>query len=239
MRRKAKTQTKAGAKAMQEELGGDGDGEAPSIYSGFSRGGPSVNHEELSDDEFFQVSTTRRAPKTVDAKKDAGLGEAEAFKTKDFIAHSSRSAGALVFVRPCGVCVAWWPMYHAESLSQIYLFIHAIFTIVVQLGFLATSFKLSWFIYDYSCGMRNFVHKREKVNVFGQALGLFGRHGVPMPQFLVDRFHMVTHVDEYCKKHCNLADFPELDHMNSETAEQMFSWFGKYKYSLGNMHVHA
>ena len=198
-------------------------GKLPRMYTGAQK-----DHSELDDAKLLDAMMSNKQPRTVDGSTEVAQGstkEASDFGGKRFIVHVCRIAGIHVIMRPCGIILWWCVIFHHESLSQLYLLLHAF------LSQADTKPLLSYIIFDYACGARQFFEDREGPN--GE--GIFGRHKMPFPKFVVDRFHFGKHDDEYCRLHCNPADHPEIDGVNSEACEQCFSWLGKYKFSVGNM----
>ena len=112
---------------------------------------------------------------TVDGRQEVASKsgkDAAAFGGKQFMVHVSRIAGVSVATRPCGVIVWWERVYHHESLSQLYLLVDQLFSQSP-----AQTPALKYFIFDYSCGARQFFLDREGP---GPA-GVFGKNGVNPP----------------------------------------------------------
>ena len=79
-------------------------------------------------------------------------------------------------------------------------------------------------IYDNGCKLKKYIEKKSNY--------------VQTPRFdklkkmkiMVDRFHFKSHVDQYCNKNCNPYKCLELVDLNTSVAEQINSWFSRYKY---------
>ena len=190
----------------------------------------------------------------MDGREEAASGsmkEATDFGGKKFIVHSlrcvmcthdgsvseyimcGRVAGVDVVARCCGTAMGWSIAFHAESLSQHYILFDKLLSQMPERPDLVP--LITTVFMDYACGLRQFVHDREGSGAPGDPQGVFGSHGVPLPDFVVDRFHFGKHDDEYCRSHCDPSKHPRLRHINSEVCEQLFSWLGRYKFSMGNM----
>ena len=142
-----------------------------------------------------------------------------------------------MIARCCGTAVGWSIALHAESLSQHYILIDKLLSQMPDRPDLKPS--IATIFMDYSCGLRQFVLDREGDGTAGNPQGVFGRHGLDVPEFVVDRFHFGKHDDDYCRTHCDPKNHPKLAHINSEICEQLFSWLSRYKFSLGNMTMHV
>ena len=53
--------------------------------------------------------------------------------------------------------------------------------------------------------------------------------------FTIDRLHFKNHRDVGCKQHLNLDNNPNLNGINTESAEQTFSWLNKLAKSFSRM----
>ena len=48
-------------------------------------------------------------------------------------------------------------------------------------------------------------------------------------EIVVDKFHFGSHYAEYCRKHCDPYELPEVDLINTVACEHFFSWLGNIR----------
>jgi hypothetical protein len=134
------------------------------------------------------------------------------------------SAGILALVSSCGLFLAADELIGSESLTQVHLFLFAIFFIhdVPPPAVLA---------YDDACHLLRFWQLRQNKSKFVQWL-----LGFKNLQVVVDRFHFRNHVGKFCKKWVNPAKCAALGaDTSTETAEQSFSWLARSKHVFRHM----
>lgn len=138
-----------------------------------------------------------------------------------------RTAGLMALVKPCGIIISCQELLSCESSSQLF----------VQLLQLAcdTKTNFKYLGYDRACEFYPFLVNLSKKGNVGAKLLL-------EKKYVVDRFHIKGHTtpsctldSDQCKFHPDLPKFQELEHCNTECAEQCFSWFGKYRNTLNYM----
>lgn len=141
---------------------------------------------------------------------------------------SSRSAGIMAIVKPCGIIVDVSEMLTCESPSQLF----------VQLLRLKceTNLNVSYLGYDRGCEFAPFLKNLQKKGNPGAEVLL------DKVKFLVDRFHIAGHTtpqcdinDDKCQYHPDLPQFQEISGVNTECAEQCFAWLGKFKHTMKYM----
>jgi len=143
------------------------------------------------------------------------------FGEKKFIVRVDYNAGVMVLMRPCGV-IAYYVLYHHESLSQLYLLIDKLLRQAPG----KQKPTIAYLVFDYGCGAEKFFELHPAV---------FQEHDYERFKCFVDRFHFGSHKDEFCLNNCNPDHCPGLDYINTEACEQLFSWLGKYKFQVANM----
>lgn len=92
-----------------------------------------------------------------------------------------RTAGALYFLSPCGICFGMWELYGTESLSQVFL-------ALVHLLLWAVMFYIPFPMaacYDDACHMPLFCLKRQHLSSRALLLSLI--------DWTIDRFHYDNH----------------------------------------------
>lgn len=92
-----------------------------------------------------------------------------------------RTAGAVYFLSPCGVCFGMWELYGTESLSQVFLALVYLLTWAVMFGF---PFPMAA-CYDDACHMLLFCLKRQHLSARALFLSLI--------DWSIDRFHYGNH----------------------------------------------
>lgn len=139
----------------------------------------------------------------------------------------NRTAGVMVIVKPCGIMVSAQEMLSCESPSQLF----------IQLLRLHcdSPVEVKYLGYDRACEFHPFLRNLSKKGNSGaeQLLSL---------KYLVDRFHVKGHTtpecdlnSDSCQYHPDHPDFAELLDVNTECAEQCFSWLGKFKHTMKYM----
>lgn len=126
-----------------------------------------------------------------------------------------RTAGILVMERPCGVVLDVKELFGSESKSQVYAHIHNLLS--------KTAFsKTSVICYDDACHLKKFAQNPVRSTQTALAARITGM------QILCDRFHFKNHIDGWCRQHCNPLTSANLQNVNTEVCEQLFSWLSKF-----------
>jgi len=126
-----------------------------------------------------------------------------------------RTAGILVMERPCGVVLDVKELFGSESKSQVYAHIHN------HLSKTAFS-KTSIICYDDTCHLKKFAHNPVRSTQTAVA------SRIAEMEILCDRFHFKNHIDVWCRQHCNPHTSENLQNVNTEVCEQLFSWLSKF-----------
>jgi hypothetical protein len=129
------------------------------------------------------------------------------------------TAGILAMVSSCGLFLAADELIGAESLTQVHLFLYALFFIhgVKPPEVLA---------YDDACHLLRFWQLREARSKFVQWLLRFKK-----VLLVVDRFHF-----KFCKLWVDPSKCAKLGELTStEAGEQSFSWLARSKHTLRGM----
>ena len=79
-------------------------------------------------------------------------------------------------------------------------------------------------LYDNGCKLRKYIEEKSTT------VKTVRFEKLKSKTILVDRFHFKSHVDLYCKKNCNPDKYAELIEINTSIAEQINSWFSRYKF---------
>ena len=134
------------------------------------------------------------------------------------------TAGILAMVSSCGLFLAADELIGAESLTQVHLFLYALFFIhgVKPPEVLA---------YDDACHLLHFWQLREARSKFVQWLLRFKK-----VLLVVDRFHFRNHIGKFCKLWVDPSKCAKLGELTStEAGEQSFSWLARSKHTLRGM----
>lgn len=165
-------------------------------------------------------SITRHIPKAI--KSDEGCKD-----DKNIVKYYNRTAGMFYLFRPCGIRLANYEMYTAESVSDIFRYLIDLFG--------ATPDFISGIGYDRVCDLHPFIKRladngNEIAKVYADLL------------YLVDIFHVEKHVrpkctlgDAECEYHPHLSKFDHIKGINTEIAEQSFKEINQYKCSTRKM----
>ena len=114
-------------------------------------------------------------------------------------------------------------VYGCESLSQRYLFLAALIAIYPDIAAI---------IHDDACHLHRFCEARSGRSVAAARLA------PPQVRYICDVFHMVGHIDAWCKVHCN-PNAPDLspfvDGVRTSVCDFTFTWFSQYKHQSKHM----
>ena len=192
--------------------------------------------EEHSDGKVCETNVqidyrplTRSMSKTIPEVMTSGEGCKEEKNVNRFF---NRTAGMFYIFRSCGVRVASFEMYTAESLSNVFTCLVDVF------GLNPSTLKLNGVVYDRSCDLCPFILKlASNGNTIAK--------NYKDLQFIVDIFHAEKHTlpkcvlgSGSCEYHPHLDKFNHVRKMNTEIAEQSFKELNMYKCSTRKM-THA
>lgn len=137
----------------------------------------------------------------------------------------NRSAGLMAVVRPCGMILGIQEMLTCESPSQLF----------VLLLRLESEAAIHYIGYDRACEFAPFLKNLAKK-------GNEGAKQLLACKYLVDRLHIRGHTtpgcninDPACLYHPSLDKFSAIAGVNTECAEQCFSWLGRFRNSVKYM----
>ena len=168
--------------------------------------------------------STQDLPRNDDAACMNGCKDAK--KVTKF---TNSTAGILALVKPCGIIGSITEMFTCESSSQVFSFL---------LRTLHEHPRIRYIGYDRACELEPFLQNLKKKGNPGAELLL------QQVEFLVDIFHVIRHVNpkcmplennDQCQFHPGLQKFAEIHGVNTESAEQVFSWLGKLKQNVRHM----
>ncbi|CAF2117760.1 unnamed protein product [Rotaria magnacalcarata] len=133
-----------------------------------------------------------------------------------YIRRCSRSFGLIACVTNCRVFVSFGEIFRSETLREI---LHLLFSTIRVAGNLPPAA-----CYDDGCQLVQYLHNHiGKDIVATDAATLLSN-----VKFSVDRTHFKNHVGEWCLANMNPDDNRLLDEVNTEAAEQNFSWLKNY-----------
>eukprot|EP00111_Clytia_hemisphaerica_P005748 TCONS_00016667-protein len=131
------------------------------------------------------------------------------------IAKNKKTAGVLVMAKPCGIVVNIKELFNCESISQVYGHLHDLLS---QDEYQS----INCIVYDDACHLLKYSKnpvRKDDTNTSKRIATL---------EMKIDRFHYRNHVDPWCRRVCNPKTSDHLAGVNTETCEQLFSWFSKY-----------
>jgi hypothetical protein len=163
----------------------------------------------------YEESLLRKGPPVIDAhecNKDVRKGV-------DEIIAGRKTAGILVGVAPCLQIVAVTPMYAAESISQLLLFLLTLRSLFPDLAYV---------IYDNACAVVRHLRRRQRESPPASLDNAAWKWLLSL-QWVIDRLHFCYH--RSCKDKdsawfvagVDAAEHPILDGVDTEAAEQIFS----------------
>lgn len=88
------------------------------------------------------------------------------------------------------------------------------------------------FIYDDACHLKKYV-----TNKASDKFDAKSDRGKRLSNSLIvcDRFHFLTHVDDWCRANCDPDLYPVLENVNTSVCEQTNMWFGGFKHMFKHM----
>ena len=189
-----------------------------------------LNHingkSSITDEQLDMRPITRSMSKLIPETITSGSG----CKTEDKVdKFYSRTAGMFYLFRPCGIRLANFEMYTAESLSSVFTYLLDLF------GESPQPSDLSGIVYDRACDLHPFIERLHRE-------GNFAASKYQNLDFIVDAFHVENHTQAKCLLghpecyyHPDLPKFSRVSNMNTEVAEQSFSRLNPFKYATRRM----
>ncbi|XP_055345331.1 uncharacterized protein LOC129593153 isoform X2 [Paramacrobiotus metropolitanus] len=143
------------------------------------------------------------------------------------------SRGYLFLVGPTGHIFSFAPIYRAESLGQVYLFIvGALYELLQDVA--PEEWEKVFICYDNICQLNRLKAAAEPLPFPEPFDQLWSRVSK-----IVDGLHIQNHKDSKCKEKYHpslyLKSHPTATERNTMAAEQTFSWLAKYKKQLNAM----
>jgi hypothetical protein len=124
------------------------------------------------------------------------------------------NTGILAAAWPCGIIVYIGELHKAESKGQVYGQLHQFLNdnpaVASDLGMsfmhdiCISQMFTEYIVYDDSCHLMKFATNKKRINITETA------HMLSNKKFVVDKFHMKGHIDQWCKLNCDPAKFEEL-----------------------------
>ena len=135
--------------------------------------------------------------------------------------------GLLVSTLPCGRICGATPLAHAESLTQVYALLSTLQSTAPE--------RLQYILYDNACALARYARHPMRATRTPAAIQLAGL------TYVLDSFHVANHTA--CLDPTSAHYLPEvsrerhaaLQGVNSQTAEQFFSWVDPFVRSVVNM----
>ncbi|CAF1543645.1 unnamed protein product [Adineta ricciae] len=133
-----------------------------------------------------------------------------------YIRRCSRSFGLIACVTNCRVFVSFGEIFRSETLREI---LHLLFSTIRVAGKLPPAG-----CYDDGCHLIKYLH-----NHIGNDLkATDAAMSLSTIKFSVDRTHFKNHIGHWCRRNMNPNNNKLLDNVNTEAAEQSFSWLKRY-----------
>ncbi|CAF4546184.1 unnamed protein product, partial [Rotaria socialis] len=194
-------------------------------------------HQHLDEDNTLPVSLNKEAinNKRKTMKKmfmgryrQRGFGATNCRTIKErsatYIERCNRSFGILAGVTNCKIVITFSEIFRSETLREI-------------ISLLCSTIRASDFnfpkcgVYDDGCHLVAFIrnHYGADLRTTSASTVLYGT------QFSVDRTHFRGHVGRWCRTHMNPDKNKMLNGINTQAAEQLFSWLKNYANILSNL----
>ncbi|XP_066922845.1 uncharacterized protein [Clytia hemisphaerica] len=84
-------------------------------------------------------------------------------------------------------------------------------------------------VYDDACHLKPFATNKIRKDLTPLSKRIAGM------DFAVDRFHFKNHIGEWCLENCDPDMVANLNEVNTESCEQLFSWFSSFKHMTKHM----
>lgn len=133
-----------------------------------------------------------------------------------------RTAGVLVFAKPCGIVVETKELFGSESKSQVYAHVHNLLSnkVMEDIGIIC---------YDDACHLKKFAQNPVRSDLTEIA------KKIKEMSLVCDKFHFRNHTDRWCKTNCNPFTSTDLENVNTEVCEQLFSWLSRFAHITKHM----
>ncbi|KAI9348545.1 hypothetical protein BDR26DRAFT_703311 [Obelidium mucronatum] len=184
------------------------------------------------DFEWVTVASTTEniAGKKTAAKRVSSPGDCNTHK--DNLVSKSKTAGNSLLTRPCHFILDIFELMRVESISQIY---------VQLVTFLEkTNINVAHIVFDDACHLGPLCVKNVKLwmetgdlTAEEEAAG----SNLLKAVYVIDRMHEKGHVRAVCHTvySANNPEYTELVGVNTESCEQIFLWWGKYRFAARHM----
>ncbi|CAF1043593.1 unnamed protein product, partial [Brachionus calyciflorus] len=135
---------------------------------------------------------------------------------KDIILNKKRTAGISIGATPCGIILNYKEMIRSESTTLATKFLYETVNLVNK------SFK--YCIYDNACHLDEHCQINLKINKEEYKC-------LKETHFVIDNFHINNHKRPVCKTKYNSKNFEDLDSLNTQICEELFSRISKFKHN--------
>lgn len=136
---------------------------------------------------------------------------------KDRIRLNYRTAGILVGAWPCGTINMVAELYGAESKPQVYGALHTFLQENKE-----EMANLRYILYDDGCHLKKYALNPTRSMCTPTSEWLASL------EIVVDKLHFKGHIDTWCHQHCNPYTHSDLENVDTEVCEQIFSWLSRY-----------
>ncbi|CAF3601140.1 unnamed protein product [Rotaria socialis] len=141
----------------------------------------------------------------------------------EYVKKCTRSLGIIALVSNCRIITSFSELYRSETLREI---INLFATTIRVAGQLAPTC-----VYDDGCHLVKYI-KNHIGKELAQTPAMLLLNSTPIS---VDRSHFRNHVGTFCRQTMNPDKNPLLDGVNTQAAEQTFSWLKQYAQIISNL----
>ncbi|CAF4176287.1 unnamed protein product [Rotaria magnacalcarata] len=190
---------------------------------------PETDNNEQRNSRELVISSHIRSWKTRRSQKEKHFGATGCRTSKargdSYVRKCARSFGVKAAVTNCCIVTTFGEIFRTETLKEI-----------LQLQLLTNSIKVSGVVpktavYDDGCHLIEYLHKH-----IGKDLAeAYAAKALSQIKFSVDRTHSRNHVGSWCRANMNPDKNPLLENINTQAAEQLFSWLKGYALIISSL----
>ncbi|CAF3182931.1 unnamed protein product [Rotaria socialis] len=181
---------------------------------------PETDNNKQKNSRELVISSHIRSWKTRRSQKEKHFGATGCCTSKargdSYVRKCARSFGVIAAVTNCCIVTTFGEFFRTETLKEI-------------LQLLTNSIKVSGVVpktavYDDGCHLIEYLHKH-----IGKDLAeTYAAKALSQIKFSVDRTYFRNHVGSWCRANMNPDKNPLLENINTQAAEQLFSWLKGY-----------
>ena len=138
--------------------------------------------------------------------------------------NKTRTVGVMLASFNCGIITSYREIFRCESLIQTSAFLLDTFDELQEIP--------NYIIYDTSCKLCEYIKNECNLASSTERAKL-----LKDKTFVVDRFHFLNHVGDFCTRNCDPKLYDDLKNINTSVSEEINFWFSKFKYIVKHMNL--